>query len=83
MPTLAERLLERQIEEADQRIASLKLRVGQQIIHLDELVGQPQEAKRARATLDRWLEELSLIQQHRLSLYRHLASSGGLKKKAS
>jgi hypothetical protein len=80
MATLTQRLLERQIEEADQHIASLKLRVGQQIIHLDDLVGHPQEAKHARATLDRWLDELSLVQQQRLTLYRQLASSGGLKK---
>jgi hypothetical protein len=36
-----------------------------------------------RATLDRWLAELSLVQQQRLTLYRQLAFGGGLKAKAS
>jgi hypothetical protein len=83
MPTLANRLLEQRIEEADQRIAHLKLRVEQQIVHLDELVQHPHEAKKARATLNRWMDELSLLQQHRLNLYQQLAFAGGLKAKAS
>ena len=83
MPTRAERLLEKRIEDADQEIASLKLRVEQQLVHLDELVGQPHEAKKARATLDRWLEELSLLQHQRLSLYRQYAFTGFMRAKAS
>ena len=83
MPTLANRLLELRIEEADRQIAHLKLRVEQQIVHLDELVQHPHEAKRARATLDRWLRELSLLQRQRLNLYRQFAVAGALRAKAS
>ena len=43
MATLAHRLLEQRSEELDQQITSLKLRVGQQVVHLDELTGHPQE----------------------------------------
>ena len=70
MPTLANRLLELRIEEADRQIAHLKLRVEQQIVHLDELVQHPHEAKKARVILDRWFRELSLLQHQRLNLYR-------------
>jgi hypothetical protein len=84
MAKLAHHLLDQRIEEVDQQIMSLKLRVGQQIIHLDDLVGHPQEAKKARATLDRWLGELSLLQHLRLDLYKQqIAFGGGLKAKAS
>jgi hypothetical protein len=76
MPTRAERLLEKRIEDADREIASLRLRVEQQLVHLDELVGQPHEAKKARATFDRRLEKLSRLQHQRLSLYRQAAASG-------
>lgn len=41
MATLAHRLLEQRIEELDQQITSLKLRVGQQVVHLDELTDTP------------------------------------------
>jgi hypothetical protein len=83
MPTRAERLLEKRIEDADREIASLRLRVEQQLVHLDELVGQPHEAKKARATFDRRLEKLSRLQHQRLSLYRQAAASGGSGAKAS
>ena len=83
MATLAKRLLQQQIEEADHQIAHLKLRVEQQIVQLDELAQHPHEAKRARATLDRWLRELSLLQRQRLNLYRQFAVAGGLRAKAS
>ena len=83
MATLAHRLLEQRIEALDQQITSLKLRVGQQVVHLDELTGHPQETKHARAALDRWLAELSLLQQQRLNLYRQLAFGSDLKAKAS
>jgi len=82
MATLAKRLLQQRIEEADRQIDHLKLRVEQQIVHLDELVQHPHEAKRARATLDRWLRELSLLQHQRLNLYRQFAVAG-LRAKAS
>jgi hypothetical protein len=82
MATFAQRLLEQRIEEVDQQITSLKLRVGQQVVHLDELTGHPQETKRARATLDRWLAELSLLQHQRLNLYRRLAFGSGPKAQA-
>ena len=60
------------------------LRVEQQVVHLDELVQHPHEARRARVTLDRWLGELALLQQHRLNLYQQLAFCGdGLSVKAS
>ena len=83
MITLAQRLLQQRIEEVDQQITSLKLRVGQQVVHLDELAGQPHEAKKARTTLDRWLGELSLLQQQRFDLYRQFAYSHRLRAKAS
>jgi hypothetical protein len=82
MPTLANRLLELRIEEADRQIAHLKLRVEQQIVHLDELVQHPHEAKKARVILDRWFRELSLLQHQRLNLYRQAVASG-LRSKAS
>jgi hypothetical protein len=77
MATLAKRLLQQRIEEADRQIDHLKLRVEQQIVHLDELVQHP-----ARATLDRWLRELSLLQHQRLNLYRQFAVAR-LRAKAS
>jgi hypothetical protein len=41
--TLAKRLLQQQIEEADHQIAHLKLRIEQQIVQLDELAQRPHE----------------------------------------
>jgi hypothetical protein len=82
MPTLANRLLELRIEEADRQIAHLKLRVEQQIVHLDEHVQHPHEAKKTRVILDRWFRELSLLQHQRLNLYRQAVASG-LRSKAS
>jgi hypothetical protein len=82
MSTLAQHLLEQRIEDADQQIAHLKLRVEHQVAHLDELVQHPHESKKARATLDRWLRELSLLQHQRLNLYRQAVASG-LRSKAS
>ena len=36
-----------------------------------------------RAALNRWIDELSLLQQHRLNLCQQLALTGGLVAKAS
>jgi hypothetical protein len=73
MATLAQRVLEKKIEETDLAISSYRLRLQQQVVHLDELSRHPSEARKARATLDRWLGELSQLQEHRLNLYRQLA----------
>ena len=76
MPTLAAHTLEQRIEEADRLIASLQLLIEQQLIHVNELAGDPYEARRARATADNWLAELSLVRLHRTNLYMQLAFTG-------
>jgi hypothetical protein len=59
------------IAAADRQIERTKLRIQRQIVHTENLeLGNFQpEAKRAHAVLNRRLAELSLLQQHRLSLY--------------
>jgi hypothetical protein len=76
MPSLTKPLLEQRIADADRHVARLKLRLEQQLIHLSELSQDPHEAKRARATADHWLAELSLLRRQRLGLYQQLAFSG-------
>jgi len=83
MPTLIVRTLEQRIDEADRLIASLQLRIEQQLIHVNELAADPYEAKRARATADHWLAELSLLRLHRTNLYMQLAFAGRVGSKAS
>jgi hypothetical protein len=83
MPTPMARTLEQQIEEANRLVARLQLCVEQQLINVSELSQHPDEAKKARATADRWLAELSILRLRRLNLYQQLAFAGRAGSKAS
>jgi hypothetical protein len=73
-----------QIAAADRQIEQMKLHIQRQIAHTEnlELRNFQPEAKRAHALLNRMLAELSLLQQHRLSLYQ-AATFADVPKKAS
>ena len=72
------------IAEADRQIERMKLRVQRQAVHTEnlELSNFQPEAKRAHTVLNRLLAELTLLQQHRLDLYRE-ATFADVPKKAS
>jgi hypothetical protein len=78
MPSLPE-----QITQADRRIELLKLQVQQQIAVIDCLHREHYDVKRERRALDAMLDELSLMQRYRLSLYQEAAFVGEARKKAS
>ena len=77
MDTFAECLWKQRIEVMNRQIDRLKLRIEQQAINVNELTDHPSEAKKARATLERWVAELSLLRRQRLNLYHRLAFVGG------
>jgi hypothetical protein len=77
MPSLSE-----QITKADRRIELLKLQVQQQVALIDCLHSEHYDVKRERRALDAMLDELSLMQRYRLSLYQEASSVGEARKKA-
>src|SRR6476620_4166525 len=78
MPSLSE-----QITKAGRRIELLKCQVQQQIALIDCLHSAHYDVKRERRALDAMLDELSLMQRYRLSLYQEVALVGAPREKAS
>ena len=80
MSTIHER-----IAEADRQIERMKLRVQRQMVHTDNLEHDhfEPEAKRAHDLLNSMMEELSQLQQYRLSLYQEAVFADVPKHKAS